>query len=442
MWLLEGEPAPSHSTVGRFRRDRLGDIVEGLFYQLVRTLCELGEVRYENVFVDGTKMEANANRYTFVWKKAVENQETKMHGRANLLAEEINRLYYTGFAVKPETADIDMFNMIIFLENKMSELGIPVVKGKGKRKSNEQKLLEALVEYRGRQLKYEESKEILGVRNSYSKTDNDATFMRMKDDHMRNGQLKPAYNVQLAVEGEYVIGAGVFPNANDLWTLKPLLERMYEFHPEMEIKRFIGDSGYESEENYMYLKSRNIAPYIKPKSYEQQKTRKFKNDISKWENMAYNPETDEYTCADGRQLKPIGTINKKSGSGYVSELTVYECESCAGCPLKEKCTKAKGNRQIHVSKNFIAKRAESLENINTELGVQLRVNRSIQSEGAFGVLKQDRQFTRFLTRGQENVETEIFLLSFGYNINKLHAKIQSGRTGKDLHTIKPKDEAA
>jgi transposase len=261
----------------------------------------------------------------------------------------------------------------------------------------------------------------------------------MKDDHMKNGQLKPAYNVQLAVEAEYVVGVGLFPNANDTTTLKPLLEDMLKnarrFNPGVTIRRLTADSEYESEENYEYLQSKGIDCYIKPQSYEQQKKRSFKNNIGKRENMAYNSETDEYTCHNGKRLKPVGTFKRKSATGYISEVTVYECETCEGCPHKAKCTKAKGNRRMEVSKTFIAHRQKSLENITTETGAKLRVNRSIQSEGAFGVLKQDRQFDRFFTRGKQNVKTELLLLCFGYNVNKLHSKIQNERYGKPLHEL-------
>jgi transposase len=145
------------------------------------------------------------------------------------------------------------------------------------------------------------------------------------------------------------------------------------------IKRFIADSGYESEENYKYLESLGIDYYIKPQNYEQQKKRGFKKDISKRENMAYDTETDVYTCHNNKQLKPIRTFNKKSPTGYISEVTVYECEDCSGCPFKEKCTKAKGSRQMQVSKTFVEKRQKSYENITSEIGTQLRVNHSIQS---------------------------------------------------------------
>ena len=436
MWLLGGEPVPDHSTISRFRKDRLGVAIEGLFYQFVQKLCELGEVNYEDVFVDGTKIEAAANRYTFVWKKAVEKNEAKMLLKVQALAEEIVKVYHAQFTVTKETINADMAKIAEFLEQKKKDENIEFVHGSGKRKSNVQKLLEALYSYQGRQQGYDASKAILGERNSYSKTDNDATFMRMKDDHMMNGQLKPTYNVQLAVEAEYVVGVGVFPNPTDVTTLKPLLERMYSFNSQMIIDRLSADAGYESEENYLYLESRNIEYYIKPQTYEQAKKRSFKKNIGKRENMTYNAEVDEYTCYNQKQLKPIYTFNKKSATGYVSEVTVYECESCAGCPHKEKCSKAKGNRRMQVSKTFIEKRQKSLDNITTETGVLLRMNRSIQSEGAFGVLKQDRQFDRFLTKGKPNVTTELLLLCFGYNVNKLHAKIQNERCGKPLHDLK------
>jgi transposase len=271
MWLLNGEPIPDHSTISRFRKDRLGAAIEGLFYQFVQKLCELGEVKYEDVFVDGTKIEAASNRYTFVWKKAVEKNESKMLLKVQALAEELLKVYHMAFVVAKETINKDMAEMAAFLEQKQTEENIVFVHGSGKRKSNLQKLLEALYSYQGRQQGYDESKEILGERNSYSKTDNDATFMRMKDDHMRNGQLKPAYNVQLAVEAEYVVGVGIFPNPTDTTTLKPLLDRMYSYNTNMIIRRLIADSGYESEENYLYLESKSIDYFIKPQTYEQQK---------------------------------------------------------------------------------------------------------------------------------------------------------------------------
>jgi transposase len=444
MWLLEGNPAPSHKTINEFRKHRLGEVVEKLFYQFVEILYRFGEISLENIFPDGTKIEANANRYTFVWKKAVERYSARLPEKARLIATEMEKLYLRPFPVRDETFDYDVYAMLKFLKAETEAKGIKIVNGPGKKQSNEQKLMKSLEELRQKHLEYENKKEILDGRGSYSKTDNDATFMRMKDDHMKNGQLKPAYNVQLAVESEYIVGAGVFQNCNDLGTLIPLIESMFENCPLIaeHLKKVIADSGYESEEIYAFLKKLGIEAYIKPQNYEQMQTRKFKNNISKRENMVYNAETDEYTCANGKQLRVVGTSKRKSKTGYESEVAVYECESCEDCPHKEKCTKAKGNRKMEVSKKFIEMRAESLENVTSDYGKLLRVNRSIQVEGAFGIIKEDRHFDQFLTRGLPNVKTELFLLCIGYNMNKLHAKIQNNRIGCILHPLKEETKVA
>jgi transposase len=444
MWLLAGNPAPSHKTINEFRKHRLSGVVEKLFYRFIEILYEVGEVSLLNIFPDGTKIEANANRYTFVWKKAVEKFSARLSEKAKLIAAEMEKLYLRPFPVTDETFDQDVYAMLKFLKCEKETKGIETVQGSGKKQSNEQKLMKALEELHQKHMEYEEKKDILDGRGSYSKTDKDATFMRMKDDHMRNGQLKPAYNVQIAVESEYIVGAGVFQSCNDLGTLIPLLESMFEHCPLIakHLKKVIADSGYESEEIYTFLKKLNIEAYIKPQNYEQSQTRKFKNDIGKRENMVYNAETDEYTCANGKQLRAIGTSKRKTKSGYESEVTIYECESCEICLHKEKCTKAQGNRKMEVSKKFIEMRAESLENITTNRGKLLRVNRSIQVEGAFGIMKEDRHFDQFLTRGLSNVKTELFLLCIGYNMNKFHAKIQNNRIGCILHPLKEESEAA
>lgn len=197
----------------------------------------------------------------------------------------------------------------------------------------------------------------------------------------------------------------------------------------------IADSGYESEENYLFLESNKQIPYIKPQTYEKWRKRNFKNDISKRENMKYDAKSDSYTCYNNRKLVPTSIFHRKSASGYKAKVTVYECENCDHCTYKLRCTKAKGNRKMQVSKTFVEKREISYRNITTEFGTKLRMNRSIQVEGAFGVLKSDYEFNRFLTRGKTSVKTEFILLCFGYNINKLHSKIQNERTQSHLHEL-------
>lgn len=435
MWLLEGYNAPDHSTIARFRKTFLSQAVDDLFYQLVSHLYEVGEIEYKNLFVDGTKIEANANRYTFVWKKSVNKNEAKMFDRTQVLIDQINLYYLKTFKVSKEAMIEDISEILTFLEEKRVNEKIDFVHGIGKRKSQLQKHMEELLAYQERQENYNNHNKLFDGRNNYSKTDTDATFMHMKDDHMRNAQLKPAYNVQIGVESEYVTGVGIFQDRNDLGTLIPFLTDM-ENQLRTKYENIVADSGYESEENYLHLEKKEQNYYIKPQSYEIWKKKSFKNDISKRENMTYDVLKDEYTCHDGRTLKVSGITHKTSKNGYKSEVTIYECEDCSECPCKEKCTKAKDNRRMQVSKTFVEKRQISYENITSESGILLRINRSIQVEGAFGVLKSDYNFNRFLTRGKNSVKTEFMLLCFGYNINKLHTKIQKDRCKSHLHPIK------
>lgn len=435
MWLLAGQKAPDHSTIARFRTGFLAEACEDLFYQMVRRLAEMGEISKETVFIDGTKIEACANKYTFVWKKSVSKWEEKMFSKMETAVSLINQEYMQAFTITKENRTSDLQKIMDFLDHYCRENRICFVHGRGKRKSIHQRYHELFRRFLDRQLLYDLHHSRFGDRNSYSKTDVDATFMHMKDDHMRNAQLKPGYNVQIGVDSEYIVAADIFSDRNDVWTLVPFLKTM-EQKLGFKYPSVTADSGYESEEGYEFLKGNGQIPYIKPQTYEKWKKRSFKNDISKRENMAYDKETDIYTCHVGKHLNPVFVKTQKSKSGYKSEVTVYECEDCRGCPHKEKCTKAKGNKRLYVSKNFIEKRQESYENIISETGIQYRMNRSIQVEGAFGVLKSDYEFQRFLLRGKTKVKLEFLLLSLGYNINKLHAKIQNERTGSYLFEIK------
>ena len=435
MWLLAGQKAPDHSTIARFRTGYLETACEDLFYQMVKRLAEAGELSKETVFIDGTKIEATSNKYSFVWKKSVGKWEEKMFLKIQAAVEALNYEYLQSFKVEQETRIQDLKNICRYLEDICAQRGVQFVHGRGKRKSKTQKDLELFRIFLERQTIYDWHTASFGGRNNYSKTDPDATFMHMKDDHMRNAQLKPGYNVQIAVDSEYIVGTDIFQDRNDVWTLVPFTDYLEE-KQEFRYPSVTADSGYESEEGYSHLDEKGITAFIKPQTYQQWKKRSFKKDISKRENMTYNENDDSYTCHNGKRLSAVSIKNQKSKSGYKSEVTVYECEDCVGCPYKEKCTKAKGNKKLYVSKKFIEQRQKSYENIMSERGILYRMNRSIQVEGAFGVLKNDYEFQRFLLRGKTKVKIEILLLCLGYNINKLHAKIQGDRLGEHLHPVK------
>ena len=436
-WLLGGRKAPDHSSVCRSRSGHLiGGTMQDLHEQQVKLYQKLGEVRLENMFIDGTKLEANANPYSFVWMRAVRGSQGKMYEKIKTHLPVLEERY--GLDYDFEAFDPAGLLMILWkkLVEKAQEQGIVFVSGIGKRKTQLQKDMEIVTEWHKREIGYLRKGEIAGDRSSYSKTDRDATFMVMKKDHMRNEQLRPGYNVQAGVEGEYVLSVQVYQTTTDSRTLIPFLDGFYD--PYGHKPDLCLDAGYESEEIYDYLEREGYFAFIKPANYEQSKTRKYKGNIGKRENMAYDPKKDQYTCAQGRKLSVVGKKVEKTKTEYQREVTIYESKTCNRCPLRSRCTKAKkGNpKRLQVSKKFVAYREQSLERITSERGIKMRVNRSIQAEGVFGWIKANYGFKRFLLRGRNKVSAEIQLFAFALNVKKLHNKIQSGRTGKTLHEIK------
>lgn len=275
----------------------------------------------------------------------------------------------------------------------------------------------------------------MGNRNSLSKTDTDATFMRMKEDYMKNGQLKPGYNIQIGVESEYIVGVGSYSDRSDVNTLPSFLDKI-QLATGKTYSNVIADSGYESEENYEYLKKHRQTAYIKPTNYEISKTRKYKNNVFRAENMIYNKENDAFLCGEKQELKYYYSYSERTKSGYIAEKRIYRGETCENCPNKSKCyNSSKQNKELKVSLKFLNSRKESLQNITSEKGIRLRMNRSIQVEGAFGVIKQDMGFRRFLTRGKHKTETQFYLLALAFNKEKLCNRTKSHRLGQDLFEL-------
>ena len=443
-WLLQGQKEPSHNTIARFRSKRLEGCVEDLFSQFIIELEKRNEIEFENLFVDGTKIEANANRYSFVWKKATDKFEEKLQNKTHKILLNISSELDLNLSIPDEKISVEY---ALAVKDKLIEIkekeGLDFVYGKGKRKSKLQKYTEVINDFIEKQSKYDEYNKIFNGRNSFSKTDHDATFMHMKEDHMKNGQLKPAYNVQIGVEGEYIVGIDISSERSDQLTFIPFLDKL-EKNLNKKYKSITADAGYESEENYLFIEGNGQTAYIKPQNYEISKTRKYKKDISRRENMEYHADRDSYICRNGRELTVTNERRSKTASGYVSVKTYYRSPDCTGCPYKTECIKGnncktpmeKRHKVLMVSKTMSQKRAEDLERITSEYGTMLRMNRSIQAEGSFVDVKEDMNFRRYLYRGKANALAESILLAMGRNINKLHCKIQTGRTGGHLFSLK------
>ena len=442
MYLLEGRKAPDHNTISRFRTNALRqEAGQELLKQLIGMLIKAGLVDLKAVFIDGTKIEANANKYSFVWKKAQVKKMAKLNERIKAELPEILKKAGLRFHIRETMQLRHLKKLMKQLKTKVKDAGIKFVYGKGNHKTILQRLVEKVEDWIAKYKQYIADIHICGDRNSYSKTDHDATFMHMKEDYMRNGQLKPGYNVNVATSNEFIIGTYISADRSDVQTLIPFMKQLKNDYEGYDIKKVVVDSGYESEENYCWFEDDPVTElFVKPSNHEAKKAKKYRTDISRRENMDYDSDADTYTCAGGKLIRASYEKHSKSASGLDLTTTVYECSDCDGCPLKEKCIRSCGSKKpleerhkvLYVSKRFARQRDEMEKKITSDEGILLRVNRSIQAEGTFAFAKEDMDFRRFLTRGKEKVSAEWLLLSLAINILKLHFKIQKGCLGTAL----------
>ena len=472
IWLTKGQKPKRDAFYDFMKRKLTNQILDDLHYQFLRRLQKEGLVTLNTLFIDGTKIEANANRYTFVWRGSINYHLAGLLDTIDALYTRYNAFILdSGFDHKYHLKEVQMFVVegmdrvrkviaenrrrkrmkykklsnntrieidhcspieLLKLQTNLTRIadgeGITFTNWKGKRKSELQKLYEEIETCGQRLLKYKDHYEILGSdRNSYSKTDIEATFMRMKDDHMMNGQLKPAYNVQIAVENYFIIHHYISNDRTDYNTLLPVIEKhkkAFSTYP----KEVTADSGYSSEKNLLYLKQQEIKSYIKLQTHEKMKKRAYKEAIGKHYNMMYMVEDDThyYRCYDGRRLEHLRSETSKQ-DGYTRAMEVYGCEDCGGCEHKARCLyrynevrDADKNKVMKVNEIWEELKSESHANIQSEQGILNRHIRSIQTEGHFGDLKENDQFRRFNYRSSEKVYKEFLLYAIGRNINKYH----------------------
>ena len=322
MYLLEGMPAPDHATIARFISLHFSACAKVLLAQMSDLLYLLGEISGKTIFIDGTKIESAANKYTFVWKRAIMKNQARLYTKLTSFVAECEEFY----GIRTVYHDQISIHTLKRLKKQLCRVkvqgGIVFVHGIGRRKTQLQKSLEQLDQYLEKLKEYTKKLYTLGDRNSYSKTDPDATFMRMKEDAMLNGQLKPAYNIQHGVDSEYITWIDISPRSTDTCTLIPFLKDM-ESHLGFKYSEIVADAGYESEENYLFIEGNGQTAYIKPQNYEISKTRKYKKDISRRENMEYHADRDSYICRNGRELTVTNERRSKTASGYVSVKTYY-----------------------------------------------------------------------------------------------------------------------
>jgi transposase len=419
MWIA-GRQRPDFRTINRFRSERMKDVLETIFTSVLQFLAEENYVKLDHYFVDGTKIEANANRYTFVWGKAVVKHKSKLQEKVQTLFATIQE------AEKQEEQeqagqDLPELGEASALTSEKLETAVQHLEAKLQVQPKDKPLKKAVRVLRKdllpRLQKYETQQELLGDRNSYSKTDHDATFMRMKEDHMRNGQLKPGYNVQIGTENQFIIGYSLHQRPTDTRCLKPHLEKVKSALGKLP-PTIIADAGYGGEENYAFLENEELEALVKYSTYHKEKSKKWKQDVSKLDNWKYDEVEDTWMCAAGRKLLFRYEHKETTESGYEIRKRHYRSENCEGCPFKEACTKAKGNREISVSLKYLRYKQQAREKLRSEEGYALSVRRMIEPESVFGQIKNNRGFRRFLLRGLRKVSLEVGWLSLAHNLLK------------------------
>lgn len=423
MW-LSGMNKPDFRTINRFRGEVVKEVVEEVFSEVLGYMIKQGYVGLEDCFVDGTKIEANANRYSFVWRKSTENYKKKLQEKVREIMEEVERVNEAEeerYGEKDleelgEEAEIDsegMKELVERLNEKLKE------EPKDKQLKRTVKKLER--DFIPRMEKYERHEQVFRGRNSFSKTDEDATFMCMKEDHMRNRQLKPGYNVQIGTEKQFIVSFSLHQKPSDGTCLIPHMEQMQNQTGRIP-KNIIADAGYGSEENYAYLEEKGINAYVKYNTFdrEQKKRRKIPERETYWSsNWEYDEQQDEFICPQGKRLTYQRTMIKHTANGYRSERRIYSCDQCETCPVRTKCTTSAYGRSVMMSLNIRDFRQQARDRLQSSEGKRYRSQRLIEAEAVFGRLKHNWGFRRFLLRGLEKVKTEWGVLCTAHNIAKL-----------------------
>jgi transposase len=416
MW-ISGMQQPEFSIINHFRSSRLKEVVDQVFGSMVFFLLDHGYIDLNQYFVDGTKLRADSNKHKVVWAKNTRRYKEKVQQKINELLREIER---TNTQEQDRYGDRDLEELgehttltsegvkeQVDTLNKIVEHTAPSKHASKVMKEIETKLLPKLE-------KYEQQEETLAGRNSYARTDPDATVFRTRDD-----QLIPAYNLLVGTQNQFIVNYSFHQQkASESDGLPAHLERMYSLLGRYP-KLMMGDSGYGSEENYALLKDKNIGNYLKYNTFHPEQTKKYKSNPYRKENFPHDAATDTYTCPQGRSLVFKEERWRLTDNGYRFSFRLYQSQDCTGCPVASECKRSKGPRSIQVNPTLDAYRAQARQNLNSELGIALRKRRGVDVEPPFGDIKFNQGYNRCRLRGQAKVNVEIGLLSIAHNTKKI-----------------------
>lgn len=434
MW-LSGNSTPDYRTINYFRGKRLKGQIQELFAGIVRMLHEMEYVSLKVQYVDGTKIESAAGRYTFVWKKSLHKNKAKLEANIASVLSDIDK------QITQDQSSLGSQQTCKAIDSAQLKEKIKAINAKLQAIHKPDKQLKKLEQdYLPRLEKYEQQLEILGERNSYSKTDTDAVFMRMKEDHMKNGQLKPAYNAQISTQDQFITHYSIHQTTADTTTLHEHLQG-FESHYGKQSEQLVADAGYGSEQNYELMEAQGITAFVKYNYFHMEQKRKHKQDPFSVQNLYYNQQEDFYICPAGQKLSFIGHATRFSTNGYAAQVSCYQAQRCEGCPMRGQCHQAQGNRLIEVNHRLTQLRAKARELLLSEQGLYHRSKRPIEVEAVFGQIKSNNKFTRFTMKGLAKVNVEFGLMAIAHNLRKWARKWEKNPLldypTNDKHLFKP-----
>jgi len=418
MW-LSGQNKPDFRTINLFRSGRLKRVIEEVFSSMIIFLSEGKYIKLERYFVDGTNIAADANKNSYVWSKNTKRYKQSVKEKVKELFKQIEKIQnkedeqYGNHDLEEmgEESEITSDKIIKQIErlNKIIEEKTEPGKDKEQKKAVKQ----IKTKYLPKIIRYEEQEKKLNGRNSYSKTDEEATFLRMK-----NKELLPAYTVMIGTEGQYIINASIHQKASET---DHFIDHMEKFRQAMGRYPLLvsSDSAYGSQENYNYLERAKIENYLKYNTFHYEQTTRYKQNKFHKDNFKYDEQKDEYECPGKKKLRYEKDVISETSKGYIQKAKQYKSESCEGCRLARYCKKGKGTRTIQVNKQLEYYRSQARKNLTSEKGIEIRKQRNVDVEPVFGDIKWNSGYRRFRLRGKEKVYTEICLLSIAHNCKKI-----------------------
>ena len=420
---LSDEAKPTHMTICNFINNYLLKSIEDISNEITKYIIEKQNIDISTVFIDGTKIEAFPNKYTWVWKNACITSRNRQFKRLSELFLSINNSSILepglAFEVKDSYSIEELELNRDYLLSIIDKQSIVFVNGKGRRKHIIQRYYDKLSKIIGMLKDYATKIDKCGNhRNSFSKTDMDATFMRMKTDYMGNTALLPAYNCQLVSDGEIILFGLTSQFASDSKCFIPLMNKyksIFGSYPSTPV----ADAGYGNFETYSFCEKNNIRKFMKFPTWEKETHDKsFHNDPFRSVNFSLDSDGHPICPNNKRFFKIKDSRVKGNIDNRVEEK--FQCEDCSNCPFKAKCHKSDHNRTININRSLTKYHKEVINNLASDEGVKLRCIRSYMAEGTFGIIKQDYNFRRISRVSLNKVNLELYLIIIGFNLAKYH----------------------